>query len=266
MAMKEEVFSSLIPFSRPPILMGNDTPVAVAGEGRVELHNGSFENFLHVPKLYMNLFLVYQITQKDKKVEFTSDSVSVIDMHDNSIIAIGEVDHKSRLYKFTKFFDDDSSFLLTHKESTLHAPPMKHAYTLMLLSVSNITDDSIHSDYIHGNRQVVQPNKKPALKLQQMPKKAQFTLQAVGNLAGNPLDLRRTQSQHKDPSHVFSTSEPAMPMHCYMVLSIDPQNYNTVVGNPLWQETMQKEYDSLLQNQTWNLVPLPPERNIFRCR
>jgi hypothetical protein len=51
-----------------------------------------------------------------------------------------------------------------------------------------------------------------------------------------------------------------------MVQSTDPQNYNRVVGNPLWKASMQKEYDSLLQNQTWNLVPCPPERNIFRCR
>jgi hypothetical protein len=85
MATKEEVFSSLSPCSRPPILMGDDTPVAVTREGRVELHNGSFENVLHVPKLSMNMLTVYHITQKGKKVEFTSDSVSVIDMHDNSI-------------------------------------------------------------------------------------------------------------------------------------------------------------------------------------
>jgi hypothetical protein len=83
--------------------MGDDTPVEVAGEGRVELHNGSFENVLHVPKLSMNLLSVYQITQKCKNIEFTSYSVSIIDMHENSIIAIGEVDHKSRLYKFAKY-------------------------------------------------------------------------------------------------------------------------------------------------------------------
>jgi hypothetical protein len=75
MATKEEVFSSLSPCSRPPILMGDDTPLAVAGEGRVELHNGSFENVLHVPNISMNLLSVYQIAQKGKKVEFTSDSV-----------------------------------------------------------------------------------------------------------------------------------------------------------------------------------------------
>jgi hypothetical protein len=58
MAMKDEVFSSLSPYSRPPILMGDDTPVTIAGEGRVELHNGSFENVLHVPNLSMNLLSV----------------------------------------------------------------------------------------------------------------------------------------------------------------------------------------------------------------
>jgi hypothetical protein len=107
-------------------------------------------------------------------------------MHDNSIIAIGEVDHKSRLYKFTKFSEDDSSILLTHKDGTLHAPPMQHAYNFVLPSVLYIRDDSIHSDSVHGNKQVVHPNKKPTLKLQQMPKKAQITLQATKNLAGNP--------------------------------------------------------------------------------
>jgi hypothetical protein len=80
--------------------------------------------------------------------------------------------------------------------------------------------------------------KNPALKLQQMPKKAHTTLQAADNLAGNPLDSRRTRSQHEEPSHVFSASEPAMPMHCYMVQSTDPRNYNRVVGNPLWQAAM----------------------------
>jgi hypothetical protein len=156
--------------------MGNDTPVVVEGEGRVELHNGSFENVLHVPKISMNLLSIYQIAHKGKKVEFTLDSVSVIDMHDNSIISICEVDHKSRLYKFTKFSDDDSSIILTHKESTLHAPPVKYAYTLFLRSISDIKYDSIHLDSIHGNKKVVQPDKKLASKLQHMPKKAQTTL------------------------------------------------------------------------------------------
>jgi hypothetical protein len=29
---------------------------------------------------------------------------------------------------------------------------------------------------------------------------------------------------------------------------------------------MQEEYNSLLENQTWDLVPLPSGRKLFRCR
>jgi hypothetical protein len=94
--------------------MGDDTPITVAGEGRVKLSNGIFENVLHVPNISINPLSVYQITQIGKRVEFTSYSVTILDMHDNSNIAVGEVDHKSWLYKFTKFIDYDSRLLLTH--------------------------------------------------------------------------------------------------------------------------------------------------------
>jgi hypothetical protein len=69
-----------------------------------------------------------------------------------------------------------------------------------------------------------------------------------------------------DPSHVFSASESVMPMHCYMVQSSDPHTYSEVVGNPLWKEAMQEEHESLLENQTWDLVPLPPGRKLVRCK
>jgi hypothetical protein len=114
MATKEDVFTSLSSCSGPPILTRDDTPIAVVEEGRVELPNGIFENILHVPKLSINFLSIYQITQIGKRVELTSDSITVLDMHGSSIIAVGEVDQKSRLYKFTNFIDYDSSFLLTH--------------------------------------------------------------------------------------------------------------------------------------------------------
>jgi hypothetical protein len=99
-----------------------------------------------------------------------------------------------------------------------------------------------------------------------MPKKAQFTLQETCILAGNPLDSRRTRSQHEEPSHVLSASEPVMPMHFYMVQSSNSQLYSEDMGNPLWKSAIQREYDTLLKNQTSHLVPLPPEKNVFRCR
>jgi hypothetical protein len=105
----------------PPILMGDDTPVEVIGQGRVELPHRSFENVLHVPKLSMNLLFVYQITHSGtgKRVEFTPDSVTISDMHDNSMIVVGEVNHQSRLYTFSKFIaKSDYSLLLMHVDDT----------------------------------------------------------------------------------------------------------------------------------------------------
>jgi hypothetical protein len=63
-------------------------------------------------------------------------------------------------------------------------------------------DDSTHLDdtylgtnsydYVHEYEKVVQPNEESTLELQQIPKWAQSTLQEAGNLAGDPLDSRRT--------------------------------------------------------------------------
>jgi len=97
-----------------------------------------------------------------------------------------------------------------------------------------------------------------------MPMWEQSTLQAIGKLAGDPLDFRRTQSQDVDPSHVLSTYKPTMPMHCYMVQYYDSKIYNKVVINTLWEAAMQEEYDSLLENKTWDIVPLPPGMKSFR--
>jgi hypothetical protein len=58
MAASEAVYSSLDACKGPPILMGDNSSVEVTGKGRIELTNRSFENVLHVPKLFVNLCLL----------------------------------------------------------------------------------------------------------------------------------------------------------------------------------------------------------------
>jgi hypothetical protein len=50
-----------------------------------------------------------------------------------------------------------------------------------------------------------------------------------------------------------------------LVQSSNPQYYGKAIGNPFWESTMQEEYKSLLENQTWDLVPLPFGRKLIRC-
>jgi hypothetical protein len=104
------------------------------------------------------------------------------------------------------------------------------------------------------------------LELHNIPKSAQSPLQEEDDLLEDPLDSRRTRYQHEEPSHIFSYFEPMIPMHLYIVQSFDLHIYNEAMGNPLWEETMQKEYDSLLENHTCDLVPLPLGRKLIRCK
>ena len=73
MVVSKVVYTSLDACKGPPILIGDNSYVKVIGKGRIELTNGSFENVLHVPKLYVNLLSVYQMTNSStgKKVIFT---------------------------------------------------------------------------------------------------------------------------------------------------------------------------------------------------
>jgi hypothetical protein len=55
------------------------------------------------------------------------------------------------------------------------------------------------------------------------------------------------------------------PKNVLLVQSSDPRSYGKDVVNPFWESSMKEEYNSLLENQTWDLVPLPVERKLARC-
>ncbi|GJS54823.1 ribonuclease H-like domain-containing protein [Tanacetum coccineum] len=44
-----------------------------------------------------------------------------------------------------------------------------------------------------------------------------------------------------------------------------PKSYNVAFNDPNWQNTMSDEYNALLKNNTWTLVPRPTTANIVRC-
>jgi hypothetical protein len=58
--------------------------------------------------------------------------------------------------------------------------------------------------------------------------------------------------------------EPLLPIHFYMSLGSYPNSYSEAAGNPLWEVSMDEEYSALMDNNTWDLVPLPKERKLVR--
>ena len=51
-----------------------------------------------------------------------------------------------------------------------------------------------------------------------------------------------------------------------MMVRSDPQTYNEASLDPIWQTTMQEEFKSLQDNETWELVPFPSKRKLVQCK
>jgi hypothetical protein len=51
-----------------------------------------------------------------------------------------------------------------------------------------------------------------------------------------------------------------------MSLGSDPQSHSEASRNPLWEAAMDEEYSALMDNNTWDLVPLSKGRKLVRCR
>jgi hypothetical protein len=120
MVSSEASYSSLDSCKGPPILMGDNSYVKVTGKGRIELTNGSFENVLHIPKLFVNLISMYHMKNSDtrNKFIFTPNSMDIYNMKTNSRVATSEVNHQSRFYKFSEFIEPDYALLLTHADKS----------------------------------------------------------------------------------------------------------------------------------------------------
>jgi hypothetical protein len=101
--------------------MGDDTPFEVIGQGRVEIPHKIFENVFHVPKIFVNILSIYQITHYGigKRAEFTPNSVTISDIHDKYMIFVGEVNHQFHLCTCSKFIaKSDYALLLMHANDT----------------------------------------------------------------------------------------------------------------------------------------------------
>jgi hypothetical protein len=61
-----------------------------------------------------------------------------------------------------------------------------------------------------------------------------------------------------NPKYVLTTTSPST--------SAVPRAVRAAVKDPAWYAAMQEEYDALKRNQTWTLVPRPPDAHIISGR
>ncbi|KAK1611455.1 hypothetical protein QYE76_035128 [Lolium multiflorum] len=46
----------------------------------------------------------------------------------------------------------------------------------------------------------------------------------------------------------------------------EPRNLPAALNDPNWRDAMQEEYNALLENKTWTLVPSSPNKNLIDCK
>ena len=86
------------------------------------------------------------------------------------------------------------------------------------------------------------------------------TIQEADDLAGDPLDTRKTRSQFHN---AFSTCDLNSYEMFFLKVGYYPWSYKESSHNPIWKSSMQEEFKSLQGNETWELVPLPSKRKLM---
>ena len=46
----------------------------------------------------------------------------------------------------------------------------------------------------------------------------------------------------------------------------EPSSVSLALANPLWKQAMADEFQALLRNQTWSLVPLSSAQHVVQCK
>jgi hypothetical protein len=89
-----------------------------------------------------------------------------------------------------------------------------------------------------------------------IPRWVRSTREEVGDLVDDPSDLHRTRSQFQRAySLLAQVSE-----------TRDPETFVEASGYLDWDTTMNEEYRSLMENDTWDVVPIPKGRKIVICK
>eukprot|EP00253_Pinus_taeda_P034783 PITA_34783 len=136
-------------------------------------------------------------------------------------------------------FDENKS---SCEPSPADVPPLPISSTFENISSS---DDESEDD-----------NPPPPSQDPQLPRWVRATRDAAGDLAGDPIDQRRTRSQFERASSLLAQAP----------VNHDPDTFAEASGHPHWEAAMNEEYHSLLANDTWDLVPLPKGRKLVRCK
>ncbi|XP_019151008.1 PREDICTED: uncharacterized protein LOC109147806 [Ipomoea nil] len=81
---------------------------------------------------------------------------------------------------------------------------------------------------------------------------------------------RATRARPLERAHVMRlrrmTKGTGEQLHALTASTTDPTCYSQAVGHPQWRDAIDQEFNALLHNNTWQLVPATPNMNIVGCK
>jgi hypothetical protein len=89
-----------------------------------------------------------------------------------------------------------------------------------------------------------------------LPRWVHSTWEETGDLVDDPSDKCQTCSQFQQAHSLFAQ----------VLETHDPKTFAKASDHPDWDTKMNEEYHSLMENDTWDLVPLPKGRKLVRCK
>eukprot|EP00253_Pinus_taeda_P014174 PITA_14174 len=123
------------------------------------------------------------------------------------------------------------------------------------LSVPSTFENISSSDDESEDENPTPPSRDPPL-AHELPKWVRATQDVAGALVRDPTNQRHTCSQFNRASSLLAQAP----------MNYDPNTFAEASGHPDWDVAMNEEYRSILENDTWDLVPLLKGRKLVRCK
>jgi hypothetical protein len=141
--------------------------------------------------------------------------------------------------------------------SSAYEPSSEFVPSSILVLVSSLDDDN--EDENPPLPAHLPPDESFELELAlapQLPRWVRSTREETGDLVGDPSDQCQTHSQFQRACSLLTQVSETR----------DLETFAEASGHPDWDTSMNEEYHSLMANNTWDLVPLPKGRKLFRCK
>ncbi|KAH9779181.1 retrovirus-related pol polyprotein from transposon RE2 [Citrus sinensis] len=227
-------------------------------------------NILLVPKITKNLISISKLTRdNDVVVEFTNDFYFVKDKSMPSKSS-DFLYNSLQVYHILVPNSNQNPLEVAPADTDSHASSSTHNIISLPLPTSPVHSTSLPSPNNSISSPIVHTTS-PAATINTTP------LSVILNITTSPTILQTSHSRSLPslPKSIVSTNSMITRAKVGIFKpkafltdhnSLEPSNVGEALSDTKWKAVMQDEYDALIRNKTWSLVPMNPEYKLVGCK